>query len=89
MLTKGLLVAALVAGSATVATAADNFDPLINHETAPIITVSQRTLQSAPVRFQESTPQNGDAWMQLNRRVPGNTGDASYGGDWATTWGGA
>ena len=89
MLTKALLVAALVAGSATVATAAENFDPLINHETAPIITVSQRTLQSAPVRLQDGTPQNSDAWMQLNRRVPGNTGDTSYGGDWAATWGGA
>jgi hypothetical protein len=53
MLTKALVVAALVAGSATVATAAEGFDPLINHETAPIITVSQRTLQSAPVRLQQ------------------------------------
>ena len=88
MLTKALVVAALVAGSATVATAAENFDPLINHETAPIITVSQRTLQSAPVRLQERTQQNNDAWMQINRRVPGNAGDTSYGGDWATTWGG-
>jgi hypothetical protein len=88
MLTKALLATAMVAGSAALATAAENFDPLINHETAPIITVSQRALQSAPVRLNEHAQQNSDAWMLLNRRVPGNAGETSYGRDWRMTWGG-
>ena len=86
MLTKAVLVAALVVSYATLATA-DNFDPLINHETPPTITVSQRPTQLAPVRLQERTQQRNDAWMQLDRRVPGNSGDTSYGRDWGSTWG--
>jgi hypothetical protein len=86
MFIKAVLVAALVVSSATLATA-DSFDPLINHETAPTITVSQRPTQLAPVRLQDRTQQGNDAWMQLNRRVPGNSGDTSYGRDWGLTWG--
>ncbi|MEJ0074390.1 MAG: hypothetical protein WDO17_02920 [Alphaproteobacteria bacterium] len=88
MLTKTLLVAAFVAGSASLAGAVP-FDPtLINHDPAPVVDVAART--SAPVRLNDSerTPQSNDAWKLLNRRIPGNAGDASYGGDWDATWGG-
>lgn len=88
MLTKALLAAALVATSATLATAADNFDPLINHETAPITTVSERTIQSPSVRLDERAQERNDAWMLLSRRVPGNIGAASYGDDLDAVLGG-
>lgn len=55
---------------------------------ASLAAASQRTLHSAPVSLGESSPHNSDAWMGLHRRVPGNVGDTSYGGDWAATWGG-
>jgi hypothetical protein len=92
MLTRSLVLAAALMAAASAASAASasalaapDFDPiLINH---PAYTqVAERRLQSAPSGLRQSAP----VWTQpqYNRRVPGNAGDTSYGGDWAETWGG-
>jgi hypothetical protein len=48
----------------------------------------QGTLQSAPVRLNETSVNGAQFAPQSNRRVPGNQGDTSYGQDWAQSWGG-
>jgi hypothetical protein len=89
--TKIALAAALVASSASVALAQD-FDPnLANRYPAyagPLAT--SLTFQSAPVRLQQhrTTPTWAQNWSQHDRRVPGNAGDTSYGGDWLQSYGG-
>jgi hypothetical protein len=84
---KIALVAALVAGGASAALAQD-FDPnLANRYPAYIGAGGAKTFQSAPVRLQEG--RDVGIWQQQhNRRVPGNQGDSSYGGDWAQAYGG-
>jgi hypothetical protein len=86
------LVAALLAGSASAALAQD-FDPnLANRYPVHAGARGSKTFQSfqsAPVRLQEG--RNVGSWQQeqqYTRRVPGNQGDTSYGGDWAQSYGG-
>lgn len=83
--TKIALVAALLAGTATAAMAQD-FDPnLANRYPGYASTAPRATLQSAPVRLNQSVV---TGWEQNNRRVPGNQGDTTFGGDWAQSYGG-
>jgi hypothetical protein len=85
------LVAALLAGGASAALA-QGFDPnLANRYPAyadPGGVQTFQSFQSAPVRLREG--RNVGSWQQqeYSRRVPGNQGDTSYGGDWAQAYGG-
>ena len=58
---------------------------LINHPAA-YTQVAELKPQSVPSRLGQGAP----VWSepQYDRRIPGNAGDTSYGGDWAETWGG-
>lgn len=91
MSTKTLLLVAalLVSASAAPASAppAPDFDPTLVNKPPAYTQVAVRTLKPASDASGERTPQNSDAWMQLNRRVPGNAGDISYGRDWSASWG--
>ena len=85
-----LLVAALLASASAAPASAPptpDFDPTLVNRPPAYTQVAVRTLKSASAALGERIPQNSDAWMLLNRPVPGNAGDTSYGGDWATTWG--
>jgi len=92
MLTRSLALVAALMASASAASAsappAPDLDPtLINHPPA-YTQVAEWKPQSAPVL---SGVRGGAlVWRepQYNRRIPGNAGDSSYGGDWAETWGG-
>ena len=90
MLTRSLMLAAALLASASAASAsapaAPDFDPtLINHPAA-YTQVAEWKPQSVPSGLGRGAP----VWSepQYNRRIPGNAGDTSYGGDWAETWGG-
>ena len=90
MLTRSLVLAAALMASASAASAsappAPDFDPtLINHPVA-YTQVAEWKPVSAPSGMSRGAP----VWSepQYNRRIPGNDGDTSYGGDWAETWGG-
>jgi hypothetical protein len=90
MLTKAVVLLAATLASASAASAsapaAPDVDPtLINHPAA-YTQVAEWKPQSAPSALGRGAP----VWSepQYSRRVPGNTGDTSYGGDWAQTWGG-
>ena len=90
MLTRSLVFAVALVASATAvsasAPAAPDVDPtLINHPAA-YTQVAEWKPQSATSGLRQGAP----AWIepQYNRRIPGNAGDTSYGGDWAQTWGG-
>jgi hypothetical protein len=87
--TKIALAAALVASSASVAMAQD-FDPNLANRYPAYAGPVARTFQSAPVRLQQqrTTPSWTQDWSQHSRNIPGNTGDTSYGGDWAQSYGG-
>jgi hypothetical protein len=91
MLTRALvLVAALASASAASASAppAPDVDPtLINHPVA-YTQVAEWRPQSAPALSGVSRAAPVWSEPQHDRRVPGNAGDGSYGGDWAETWGG-
>jgi len=89
MLTKTLLVAAFVAGSASLAGAVP-FDPtLINHDPVPVVDVAMQTMQSAPAALDdERASQDDDAWIAQNRRLPRNIGDTIFGGAWDAALGG-
>ena len=89
MLTKMLLVAAFVAGSASLA-AAVPFDPtLINHDPAPVVDVAWRTLQAAPVASDdERATDDNDAWIIMKGRLPGNVGGVIFGDDTDAALGG-
>jgi hypothetical protein len=89
MLTKTLLVAAFVAGSASLA-AAVPFDPtLINHDPAPVVDVAWRILQAAPADSDdERAADNNDDSMIMKGRVPGNIGGVIFGDDTDAALGG-